>query len=141
MLPLERIWKKVQQIPGLPRWLSGKESACQCRRSKRRWFDDPWVRKIPWRWEWQPTTVFMPGKSHGQRSLTGYSWWDHKELDRTENNTHNNKISIISNNFLWTHKYISKNKKFSIENLKNFIWILTLPFLFQKQKHFWVTFL
>ena len=36
---------------------------------------DPWVRKIPWRRKWQPTPVFLPGKSHGQRSLGGYSPW------------------------------------------------------------------
>ena len=42
-----------------------------------------WVRKIPWRREWQPTPVFLPGKSHGQRSLMGYSPWGHKELDMT----------------------------------------------------------
>ena len=34
----------------------------------------PWVRKIPWRRRWQPTPVFLPIKSHGQRSLEGYSW-------------------------------------------------------------------
>ena len=45
---------------------------------------DPWVGKIPWRRKWQPTPVFLPGKSHGQRSLTGYSPWSHKELDMTE---------------------------------------------------------
>ena len=58
-------------LMGLPRWHSGQESACQCRRHRRRRFD-PWVRKIPRR-EWQPTPVFLPGKSHGQRSLAGYS--------------------------------------------------------------------
>ena len=42
----------------LPWWLSGKESACQCRRP---WFD-PWVRKIPWGGKWQPTPVFLPGE-------------------------------------------------------------------------------
>ena len=36
---------------------------------------DPWVRKIPWRREWQPTPVFLPGEFHGQRSLMGYSPW------------------------------------------------------------------
>ena len=45
---------------------------------------DPWVRKIPWRREWQPTTVSLPGKSHGPRSLAGYSPWGHKESDMTE---------------------------------------------------------
>ena len=34
---------------------------------------DPWVRKIPWRKAWQPTPVILPGESHGQRSLKGYS--------------------------------------------------------------------
>ena len=64
-------------------WLSGKESACQCRRYRRQGFD-LWVGKIPWKREWQPTLVFMPGESHGQRSLVGYNPWGHKELDRTE---------------------------------------------------------
>ena len=36
---------------------------------------DPWVGKIPWRREWQPTPVFLPVKFHGQRSLVGYSLW------------------------------------------------------------------
>ena len=40
----------------------------------------PWVRKIPWRRKWQPTPVFWPGKSHGQRSLVGYSPWGHKRV-------------------------------------------------------------
>ena len=45
---------------------------------------DPWIRKIPWRRAWQPTPVFLPGKSHGQRSLVHYSPRDCKELDTTE---------------------------------------------------------
>ena len=66
-----------------PRWHSGVESACQCRRHKRQVFD-PWVRNIPWRRKWQPTTVFLSGKSHGHRSLAGYNPWGCKELDTTE---------------------------------------------------------
>ena len=65
---------------GLPRWLRGKESACQSRRCG----FDPWVEKIPWRRKWQPTPVFLPGESHRQRSLVGYSPWGHKESDRSE---------------------------------------------------------
>ena len=42
------------------------------------------VRKIPWRRARQPTPVFLPGESHGQKSLEGYSPGDHKELDTTE---------------------------------------------------------
>ena len=68
---------------GFPGGTSGKEPTYQCRRLKRRWFD-PWVGKIPWRRAWQPTPVFLPGESHGQRSLAGYSPWGHKESDRTE---------------------------------------------------------
>ena len=51
-----------------------------------RW--EAWVwflgRKIPWRRKWHPTPVFLPGKSHGQRSLVGYSPWGYKESDTTE---------------------------------------------------------
>ena len=65
---------------GLSRQLSGKESTCQCRRCRL----DPWVEKIPWRGKWQPALVFLPGESHGQRSLVGYSPWGHKESDTTD---------------------------------------------------------
>ena len=41
---------------------------------------DPWVRKIPWRRKWSPTPVFLPGESHGQRSLVGSSPWGHKRV-------------------------------------------------------------
>ena len=46
---------------GLPRWLSGQESACQCRSLRRHGFDS-WVGKIPWRRPWQPIPVFLPGE-------------------------------------------------------------------------------
>ena len=42
------------------------------------------VGKIPWRRKWQPTPVFLPGESHGERRLVGYSPWGGKELDTTE---------------------------------------------------------
>ena len=45
---------------------------------------DPWVGKIPWRRKWQPTPVFLPGKSHGQKSLASYSPQGHKESDTTK---------------------------------------------------------
>ena len=57
-------------------WFSGKEPACQYRRC----VYDPWVGQIPWRRKWQPTPVFLPGKSHGQRSLAGYSPWGCKRV-------------------------------------------------------------
>ena len=56
------------EYSGLPRWHSGKESACSCsRRPKRRGFS-PWIGKIPWSRKWQPAPVFLPGKSHGQQA-------------------------------------------------------------------------
>ena len=67
----------------LPRWHRGKESTCQCRRFKRHGFDS-WVGKMPWSRKWQPTPLFLPGKSHGQRSLADCSPWRCKELDTTE---------------------------------------------------------
>ena len=60
----------LSQVFGLPWWLSGKESTCQCRRCKRHGFN-PWVQKIPWSWKWQLTPIFLPEKFHRQRSLAG----------------------------------------------------------------------
>ena len=65
-------WSDV--LNGLPLWHSSKESTCQC---WRRGFI-PWVRKIPWRRESQPTPIFLPWQSHGQRSLVDYSSWGTK---------------------------------------------------------------
>ena len=45
---------------------------------------DPWVRKILWRWKWQPTLVLLPGKSYGRRSLVVYSPWGREESDTAE---------------------------------------------------------
>ena len=53
---------------------------------------NPWVRKIPWRREWLPTLVLLPGKSHGWRSLVVYRPWGGKEMDTTE------RLTLI---FLW----------------------------------------
>ena len=61
---------------GLPWWLTGKEYACQA--------GDDRVEKVFWRREWQPTPAFLPGESHGQSGLVGYSPWGHKESDTTE---------------------------------------------------------
>ena len=65
------------QSLGFPGGSVGKESACNAR-------FDPWIGKIPWSRKWQPTPVLLPGVSHGQRSLVGYSPWGHKESDTTE---------------------------------------------------------
>ena len=65
---------------GLPWWLRGQSVCIQCGRPG----FDPWVGKIPWRRKWQSTPVFLPGESHGRRSLVGYSPWGRKESDTTE---------------------------------------------------------
>ena len=60
---------------------------------------ETWVQslgwKIPWRRKWLPIPVFLPGKSHRQRNLGGYSPWDHKELDTTEQLTHIPKANLM----------------------------------------------
>jgi len=56
---------------------------------------DPWVGKITWRSKWQPTPVFWPIESHGQRSLVGYIPWGYKELDVTERVTHTHTNLVI----------------------------------------------
>ena len=57
---------------GLPWWLRGKDFACRAGDPPRSRFD-PCIWKIFWRRAWQPTPVFLPGESHGQRSLVDYS--------------------------------------------------------------------
>ena len=69
----------MRPLWGFPHSSVGKESSCNA--------GDPGlirVRKIPWRRKWQSTPALLPGKSHGWRSLIGYSPWGHKESDTTE---------------------------------------------------------
>ena len=82
---------------GLPKYHSGKESACQCRRYKRCGFN-PWVGKISWRRKWQPILVFLPRKSHGQRSLVGYSPGDCNSFKNNgaQHSTHTFCLRIIN---------------------------------------------
>ena len=70
-------------------WLRWQRICLQCRGPG----FDPWVVKIPWKREWLPTQVFLPGEFHGQRSLEGYSPWGRKGsnmtgLERLNHNTH-----------------------------------------------------
>ena len=68
------IWKWL----GVPRWLSSKESICQAGDTlPSLGWEDPLEKAMA------PTPVFLPGKSHGQRRLVGYSPWGPKESDRT----------------------------------------------------------
>ena len=65
-------WEKYRHeiMSGLLKWLSGKESACQCRRHG----FDPWVGKVLWRRKWQPTPVFLLGKSHVHGVAKSRTW-------------------------------------------------------------------
>ena len=74
----------------------------QCKRHR----FDPWVRKIPWRREWQPTPVFWPGESCGQRSLVGSSPWGRKESDMNERLTPRlNSLLVNSKHESWNLKH------------------------------------
>jgi len=67
-------------------WLIGKESTCQCKKLR----FDLWVGKTTWKRKWQPTSVFLPKKSHKQRSLAGNSPWGCKRVgpDLVPKHTH-----------------------------------------------------
>ena len=68
---------------GFPGGAGGKEPDCQCRRYRRYGFN-PLGREDPLEEDMQPRSVFLPGESHVQRSLVGYSPWGCKELDTTD---------------------------------------------------------
>ena len=90
---------------GLPRWCSGKEPTCQCRRHRRCGFDT-WVGKLPWRRKWQLNPLLLPGKFHRQMSLAGYSPWGPRELDMIAPywaHTQLEKFKWIAPNFTWSH--------------------------------------
>ena len=72
----------------------------------------PGFGKIPWRRAWKPIPVFLPGESHGQRSLAGYSPWGHKEFDTTERlSTYTCILLITSSNSTCRFVYTQENWK------------------------------
>ena len=78
------IFVRLVSSRGFPSGSEGKESACNAEDPG----SIPGSGRSPWRRKWQPTPVFLPGKFHGQRSLTSYCPWGRKELDMTEQLTH-----------------------------------------------------
>ena len=80
--------------------LNGKESACHCRRLRRQGFD-PCVRKIPWRRNWQPTPVFLPGKSHEKpgRLQSIVSQWIRYNWAHTHIHSESINCRLIQNNY------------------------------------------
>ena len=83
---LRSLYAQGTSFLGLPRWLTGKEFTCQCRRHT----FNPWVGKIHWKRKWQPTLVLLLEQSNGQRNVAGYSPQGHEELDITEWLSNNN---------------------------------------------------
>ena len=107
---------------GLPWWLRWYRICLQCRRLG----FDPWIGKIPWRREWQPTAVFLPREFHGQRSLVGYSPRGCKESDPTKQLTtltksdpNCNRISLQGENRLGKRKPGEKQKNQLEESCTN----------------------
>ena len=88
-------FKCFPRIIGLPRWLSGKESSYQCRRCRRLGFD-PWVRKIPWRREWQPTPIFLPGESMDRGAWRAIVYEVAKSLIQLSTHTHGSSVQFSS---------------------------------------------
>ena len=98
-------------ILGLPWWL---RLLSVCLQWGRPGFN-PWVGKISWRKKWQPTPVFLPGKSHGWRSLLGYSPWSRKESDTTER---------LHFHFLYSNRKKKPNKNRVLVPFLESVWVL-----------------
>ena len=95
---LERLYC-FKGLPGGSSGLKKKKSACQCRRKRHRF--DPQVRKISWRRAWQATPVFLPGESHGQRSLAGQNQQGCKESGTTEAAQHACMHTVLKYRFYY----------------------------------------
>ena len=68
---------------------------------------DPWVKKIPWKRAWLLTSAFLPGESHGQRSMVGYRPWGHKKSDTTEQLTYT-YIHFVPNDLFFFNDRMSE---------------------------------
>ena len=119
-LPKDFFYFLVNSTMGFPGGSGSKESACNAVRPR----FDLWFRKISWRREWLPTPVVLPGKSHGQKTLVGYSPWGCKELDMNDH-THTHKLSHTCKLFLKdSQKYL----------LSRWFYMIVNPPCFHKQK-------
>jgi len=98
-----RIFKSCMTITTISGGARGKEPACQCRRQRRHRFN-PWLWKIPWKRVWQPTPVFLPGESHGQRSPGSCIAWHHKESDTAE------ETACMHQYLKWQHLFITPRR-------------------------------
>ena len=105
----EKYYKQHSTMWGFLDGSDGKDSTCNERDPR----FNPWVRKFPWRRNWQPTPVFLPGEFHRQRSLAGYSSWGCQELGTTEWLTHTiadrvswvPRLALLNLQTNWTCEY------------------------------------
>ena len=114
---------------GLPWWLSQWRICLQCRKPG----FDSWVGKIPWRRKWQPTPAFLPGGFHGERSLAGYSHWDHKVGHNWATNTFTfpSPLMKAKPQGVNTSRFIS----YSSMNIERILWyLMTCPIEAFQQK-------
>ena len=105
-----KIWEFLQwsfRTPRLPWWLRRSSICLQCGRPR----FDSWVGKIPWRRKWQSTSALLSGKSHGRRSLIGYSPWGCKESDTTER-----LRFYFQNTYLFLEALLGSNSCFLLGN-------------------------
>ena len=117
--------RKYFSLHGFPRWLRGKQTTCQCRRLRL----DPWIEKIPWKREWQPTPIFLPEKFHGQRSLAGL-----QSMGSQKSQTQLNNLTATTTNLyktcrllLWTQG-LSLNPRRPDCQLKVVLWLSLFEF-------------
>jgi len=126
---------------GLPKWLRGKESVCQCRRHKRHGFD-PGAGKIPWRRKWQPTAVFFPEESYEQRSLVGYRLWGCKEFGH-DSGTKQQQIfknkSLIRWLFDCSVEVNHNSFKWAAITFYFFSWMITISWIQDGKREFLLT--
>ena len=99
----------VKNTYGIRMWFNSKQSSCQCRRCKRGGGSIPGLERLHLRKKWQPTPVLLPGKSHGQRSLVGFSQWRCKDSNTNEQITHV-KWQPIYQSCQRCHRYQRKEK-------------------------------
>ena len=111
--------KRHKQMSGFPGGSDGKNLPAV----QEAWFD-PWVGKIPWRRKWLSIPVFLPGKSHGQRNLAGYSPWGHRVgHDWATNTTTLNKYAAFQYNVYKSNQSSLLNLDFSaVDYVSSNLW-------------------
>ena len=115
---------RCKVLPGFPGGSEGKRICLQCRRSG----FVSWVGKIPWRREWQPAPVFLPGEFHGQRSLGCYSPWGCKELHTIDWLIHMHKVRYLTGK-PWSPLMFSQSSKNQYSSKSLFYIIKKLSFI------------